>query len=146
MPNRQSIDAFAALCVLLKRNSYPCRFIDLIPTFGRSVTELCNIVPVIKTIYLKNGPLLTNSNQLWLFTHRLKKFADSVHHKGASLSNCWGFIEGTVRPICRPGQKQRHLYNSHMRIHSIKFQSIAAANGLTVNSYEPIEENRHNMF
>ena len=46
-PNRQSIDAVEAVCVLLKRNSYPCRFSDLIPTFGRSVAELCNIASVI---------------------------------------------------------------------------------------------------
>ena len=53
-PNRQSIDAVETLCILLKRNSYPCRFSDLIPTFSRSVAELGNIASVITTLYLKH--------------------------------------------------------------------------------------------
>ena len=103
-PDRQSIDAVEALCVLLKRNSYPCRFSNLIPTFSRSAAELCNIASLISNhIYETHGHLLTNLNQPWLFTHRLQEFADAIHHKGAPLSNCWGFINDTVRPICRPG-------------------------------------------
>ena len=143
-PNRQSIDVIDAICVLLKRNSYPCRFSDLIPTFGRSVAELCNIASVINNhIFETHGPLLTNLNQPWLSTHQLQEFADALHHKGAPLSNCWGFIDGTVRPICRPSQKQRNLYNGYKRIHAIKFQSIAAPNGLIANLYGPIEGKRH---
>ena len=48
-PNRQSIDTFEALDVLLKMNSYPFRFSDLIliPLFNRSAAELCNIASVI---------------------------------------------------------------------------------------------------
>ena len=130
-PNRQSIDAVEALCVLLKRNSYPCRFSDLIPTFGRSVAELCNIASVINNhIFETHRHLLTNLNQPWLSTHRLKESADAIHYKGAPVSNCWGFIDGTVRPICRSGQKQIYLYHGHKRIHAIKFQSIAAPNVL----------------
>ena len=52
-PNRQSVDGVEALCVLLKRNSYPCRFSDLIPAFGRSVTELCNIASVTRVCWCR---------------------------------------------------------------------------------------------
>ena len=97
-PNRYSIDAVEALCVLLKRNSYPCRFSDLIPTFGRSVAELCNIASVINNhIYETHGHFLLNLNHPWLSTHQLQEFGDAIHHKGALLSNCLGFIDGTVR-------------------------------------------------
>ena len=49
--------------------------------------------------------LFTNLNQSWLSTNWLQEFADAIHHKGAPLGNCWGFIDITIRPICQPGQK-----------------------------------------
>ena len=90
-----------------------------------------------------HGHLLTSLNQSWLSTHQLQEFADAIHRKGAPLSDCWGFIDGTVRPIYRPGQEQRYLYKGHKRIHAIKFQSIAAPNGLIANLYGLIEGKRH---
>ena len=90
-----------------------------------------------------HGHLLTNLNQPWLSKHRWQTFADAIHHKGAPLSNCWGFIDVSVRPICRPGQKQRCLYNGHKRIHAIKFQSIAALNDFITNLYVVIEGKQH---
>lgn len=38
--------------------------------------------------------------------------ADAVHAKGAALRN-WGFVDGTVPPICRPQEHQRVVYNGH---------------------------------
>ena len=52
-------------------------------------------------------------------------------------------IYGTVRPVCRPGENQRVLYNGHKRIHAIKFQSVVAPNGLIANLYGPVEGKKH---
>jgi len=43
-----------------------------------------------------------------------------------------------VRPIARPDQRQRIVYNGHKRVHSLKFQSVALPNGLTGNMYDPV--------
>ena len=64
--------------------------------------------------------------------------SDAVAVKGAALNNCFGFIDGTVRPICRPGEQQRILYNGHKRLHSIKFQAVALPNGLIGILYGPV--------
>ena len=48
-----------------------------------------------------------------------------------------------MRPICRPGELQRVVYNGHKRVHSIKFQSIVAPNGLIANLFGPVEGRRH---
>ena len=64
-----------------------------------------------------------------------EEFASAVSNRGAALQNCWGFIDGTVRPISRPGENQRCLYNGHKKVHAIKFQSIATPNGLVANLY-----------
>ena len=94
-------------------------------------------------IYEEHGHLLSTFNQAWLAPAALAEYADVIHRKGAALDKCWGFVDGTVRPVCRPGENQRALYNGHKRVHSIKFQSVVAPNGLMANLYGPVEGRRH---
>ena len=42
---------------------------------------------------------------------QLQVYANAVSVKGSPLDNCFGFIDGTVRPICRPRENQRVVYN-----------------------------------
>ena len=92
---------------------------------------------------MNNCTLLENLNQPWLSPHSLETYCDVIHRKGAALDNCWGFIDGTVRPISKPGQHQRTVYNGHKKVHSLKFQSVALPNGLIANLYGPVEGKRH---
>ena len=73
----------------------------------------------------------------------LEKFAQAIHNVGGPLNNCLGFVDGTVRQICRPGEMQRTVYNGHKRVHAIKCQAIATTNGLVASIYGPIEGRRH---
>lgn len=57
---------------------------------------------------------------------------------GAPLDNCFGFLDGTVPPIARPGMNQRVMYNGHKRVHSLKFQAVAKPNGLTANLHDAV--------
>lgn len=50
----------------------------------------------------------------------------------------FGFIDGIVRPISKPGKNQRIVYNGHNRVHGIKFQSVPLPNGLIGNMYGPV--------
>jgi len=70
-------------------------------------------------------------------------YADAIQAKGAALDICWGFVDGTVRAICRPKVNQRVVYNGHKRVHSLKFQSVVAPNGLIANLLGPVEGRRH---
>ena len=65
---------------------------------------------------------------------------NAVSLKGAALNNCFGFLDGTVRPICIPGEHQRVVNNGHERVHALKFQSTALPNGLIANMYGPVGE------
>ncbi|CAB3977112.1 Hypothetical predicted protein [Paramuricea clavata] len=70
----------------------------------------------------------------------LESYANAIHVKGSPLLTCFGFIDGTVRPICRPSVNQRiAVYNGHKRLHAIKFQSICIPNGLIANLSGPWE-------
>ena len=124
------------LCVMLKRFSYPCRYSGLIPRFGHRVpvmSMICNTV--VDFVYNLHGHRITEYNHNLLDSASLQVYADAVFAKGAALDNCFGFVHGTVRPICRPGEMQRAVYNGHKRVHGLKFQSVALPNGLIANLF-----------
>ena len=50
-------------------------------------------------------------NQPWLSHQHLQTLTEVIKEMGAALQNCWAFIDGTVRPISRPGRNQRVMYN-----------------------------------
>lgn len=142
--NGTKVSNIEALCIFLKRLAYPCRYGDMIPRFGRSVPELsliCNYI--LDWIYNNFAHKLRDFNQNWLAPNRLAEYADAIYQKGAAIDFCWGFVDGTVRPICRPSENQRMVYNGHKRVHAIKFQSVVAPNGLIANLYGPMEGRRH---
>ena len=138
---RTTAEKIEALCILLKRTAYPCRYNDMIPYFGRSVPELSMITnAVVDYIYDNHGHRVTEWNDQILAPASLETYADAIHMKGAALDNCFGFVDGTVRPICRPEQNQRVVYNGHKKVHALKFQSISLPNGLIGNIYGPVGE------
>ena len=128
---------------LLKLHAYPCKYLDLLGRFARPVPELC-IINRFMIIFLHErlGHLFTSVNQQWLSPNSLQIFADAIHYKGAPLENCWRFIYGTVRPICRSGENQRIMYNGHKKLHAIKLQSVVAPNDLIANLFGPVEGRR----
>lgn len=70
--------------------------------------------------------------------------AHAVHTTGGALQYCWGFIHGTVRPVYRLVQMKRAIYNSHIKVHYFKFQSVAAPTGMIANPYGLVEWRRRN--
>ncbi len=66
-PNRTLSIGMEGLCVALRRFAYPCRYSDMIPRFGRSVSELSLIAAeVTDHIFNTHGYLLADLNQPWL--------------------------------------------------------------------------------
>ena len=91
--NRQTIDPVEALCILLRRLAYPCRFGDIVPIFGRSVPELSNITSVMMAhMYDTYGHKLTNMNQPWLAPPRLQEFATAFSDEKFAREK--GFVSG----------------------------------------------------
>ena len=135
--NGMVFDKEEVLCIFLKRFTYPCRYQDLMLRFRQRANQIKNI------IYKNWGFLMANMNQNWLSRRNLNLFAEVIHTKGAARDNCWGFVDGATRPVCRPGQNQRLLYNGHKRYHCVKFQSVVAPNGLITNLLGPVEGKRH---
>ena len=87
-----------------------------------------------------HGHRITQWNQDILSPPTLQRYALAISQKEAALDNWFGFIDGTVRPISRPGEHQRLVYNGHKRVLALKFQSLALPNGLLGNLYGPVGE------
>ena len=73
----------------------------------------------------------SSSLRLLIFNFLLIQFMQ-VDHRYTIVG---GFINGIVCLICRPRKDQRILYNGHRKVHTIKFQSAVAPNGLIANLY-----------
>ena len=65
---------------------------------------------VVDCIYTTHGKKITQWNHTILNPASLNVYADDIHNKGAALEKCFGFIDGAVRPICRPIENQRIVY------------------------------------
>ena len=136
-------DGAEGLCIImLKRFAYPCRYSDIIPIFGRSVPELSMISnKVVDWMYTTHGHKITQWNHDLLNPAVLNEYADATSNKGAALENCFGFIDGTVRPISRLDENQRIVHNGHKWVHALKFQSVVLPNGLIGHLYGPVGRN-----
>ena len=101
--NNLHVNGVEALCVLLRRFSYPIRFGDMVPKFGRPEPQLSMIAgDITNFVYNMHHNKVHNFNQNLLSQANLQRYANAIHQAGAPLDNCWGFVDGTVRPICRP--------------------------------------------
>jgi hypothetical protein len=71
-----------ALCILLKRCDYPCKYFDLITTVGRPVPELAMINnKMISLIFDIQGHRLTEWNHQILHPQALDTYATAVSDK-----------------------------------------------------------------
>ena len=136
---RSICDGTEGLCMLLRRFAYPCRLSDMIARFGRPVPVMSMITKEdMNFIYNNHQKRLTQWNQFLLSPASLQEYANAIHRAGAALDKCFGFINGTVLAISRPGKDQRLVYNGHKRVHALKFQSVSLPNGIIANLFGPV--------
>ena len=111
----------------------------MISQFGLPVPVLSVVSnDVLDFIYNTHRHLITQWNHNVLNPAALQIYSNAIADKGAALHNCFGFVDGTVRPVCRPGEQQRVIYNGHKRVQPLKFQCVALPNGLIDNLYDPV--------
>ena len=105
----------------------------MVPRFGRSIPEMSLILTeVTDFIVVTHDHLLGDLDQPTMSS------ASDIAFARAALDNCWGFVNGTVRPIFRPREHQRVMYNGHKRVHGLKFNSVVTQDGFIVNLFDPV--------
>lgn len=133
------------LLVLLRRLSYPNRLGDLVEEFGRSKPVLSLIFnTMLAWIWQHWSHLITDAfNSPYFTPGRKDSYCRAIKNRSSVDLAIWGFIDGTVRPICRPGHHQRVVYNGHKRTHALKYQIVTTPDGLISHMYGPVEGRRH---
>ncbi|KAK3754304.1 hypothetical protein QZH41_006637 [Actinostola sp. cb2023] len=81
---RSICSGLEALCIFLKRHSYPCRYSDMVPRFGKSVPVLCMINNyMIDYIYQSHSHRILQWNDNILNPHSLEIYNNAITAKGS---------------------------------------------------------------
>ena len=72
----------------------------------------------------------------------LRNRADTACILRTLLSPTLRFVDGTVRPIARPDEHQRILYNGHKLVHAFKFHSVALPHGKIGNLFGQVGKSK----
>ena len=113
----------------------------MISRFGLPVPFLSMVSnEVLDFIYNTHRHLITqwNHNMLNLIQLHYRFTVTPFPAKELLYIIVLGSLMRPVRPLCRPGEHQRVIYNGHKRVHALKFQCVALPNGLIGNLYGPV--------
>lgn len=144
-PCRKNWSGMEGLLVVLRRLVYPGRLRDLVEEFGRANTSLSLIFNItLLWLWDRWGFLLDGPFGRPYFTPaRVQGYCEAITEKSGIDLRVWGFIDGTLRRICRPGRYQQIFYSGQKKMHGLKYQAITTPDGLIQNLYGPIEGRRH---
>lgn len=121
---------------MLGRLSWPHRGSELEAFFGRSRSYISIVFnDVIEHLHSRYGSLIA-----WhpsLIYSRLKQYA--LYLNAMNSRSVWGFIDGTLRPMCRPIRNQQVFYTGYKKLHGFKYQGIITPDGLILSCMGPFE-------
>lgn len=144
--NRYSVSPVLAACIFMRRMASPCRWRDLELQFGKHSSQLSEIFwEAVEAFLGSRLPLLTSNLSTRYIEEKAELFAAVVAEKSGCLTNCIGFIDGTVLKIARPTDHglQNVAYNGHKRAHALKFQALTTPDGMFLHCFGPLEGRRH---
>ena len=143
---RYAVPALEALCILLRRLTWPARItVEMLEFFGRSGPALSAIVMhMVQQLHDKYKSKIAFDREH--IAANAATFAERIQATGCPLANCFAFIDGTCRPCARPVRNQRIMYSGHKKVHGLKFQSVITPDGIIVSLFGPVEGRRHDLF
>ena len=106
-PSRFRVAPDIALLIVLRRLAYPARWVDLQGFFRIRDTVLCEVFNVVICRLSKRFRRTLHWDTRRLTRKKLKEFARALHDAGVPFANCIGFIDGSIKEVCRPVQHQR---------------------------------------
>ena len=140
--NKYACYPIEATCILIRRQSYPCRWVGLENFFGMHSSALCEVFyECAWQLYEKRGNLVT-TYRADLMVERALMYASAVYNHSNCLDKSVAFIDQTKIKICRPGgrsAKQRSVYSGNMRIHCLVYQTLSTPHGLIFSYLGPAE-------
>lgn len=146
--SRYVVEPLTAVCVALRKLSYPTLWKGLQEMFGMRASALCKVFyEVIESLVEEHGHLL-ETFRLPLLAARAETYAKSIKEQVVPLDNCVGFIDCTKIQMSRPGGRcalQRSVYSGHKRFHCLIYKAITTPDGVMFYMYGPEVGRRHDM-
>lgn len=134
---RDRVSGVEALCMVLYRLSSPVKLDRMQFVFGRHISACSRIIlTTIEWIVTRWSELLTWDPHR-LTCEKLTQFAAACGSRPHTSDRVFGFIDGTVRRICRPTRNQETMYNGHKGYHALKYQVLVTPDGIIIHISEP---------
>lgn len=58
----------------------------------------------------------------------------------------WGYVDGTLQKVCRPGENQRVYYSGHKHYHGFKYQGVISPDGIFSSFFGPVVGSRGDWY
>ena len=135
------IDVLAMLCM---KFAWPRRLGEMLFLFGTCISRISRLIQKLRVyLYQTYSPRMRNPrcvhpDDMEIFGAAIEK---KCGHKGI-----FSFIDGTVRPICKPELLQNILYSGKNRQHSLKYQIVCTPDGIMRHVSGPWPGSRHDQY
>lgn len=138
------------LGVVLRRLAVPGPWSCHCDLFGRSVTALKLMFRAgLRHMFEKCRDRIQKPSRSFLTRERLLRYCDAITRKGGRYNRVFGFLDGTIYQLCRPGGEtlwQRSIYNGHKRHHGLKWQGVNTPDGLVQFLHGPFASRHHDTW
>jgi hypothetical protein len=115
----------------------------MVAKYDRSQSAISEIINTVVVMIDKRWKHLLDFDHTTLLSPlNMARYAKAIHDRGSPLRGVWGFIDCTIRQICRPSYGQRAAYNGHKKFHALKYQAVMLANGIIAHLFGPWEGRR----
>lgn len=135
-------ESMTATCVLLRRLTYPSRWVELEEMFGMHSSALSEVFYECAWSLYEGYESLLTTFRTEIMVERAPSYADAIHRQAGCLDKCVAFIDGTKIRMCRPGgggTLQRSVYSGHKRVHCLVYQTLNTPDGLIFHLFGPME-------
>lgn len=100
-PHRDRVPRREALAIVLRRLSYPCTLREMRNLFGRGEGPISEIWHFTIDFLWSRWRHLLEGLDVRRLASLAPLFASAIQGRGAPLPYVFGFVDGTLRPICR---------------------------------------------
>ncbi|KAJ7042823.1 hypothetical protein C8F04DRAFT_884775, partial [Mycena alexandri] len=122
---RYAFTRVEALALLLARFKSAADISDLTRKYDRCRAPISELVNELSEFLDDRwSHLLDFDTDGVLAPARMQQYADAIYEAGAPLDSVLGFMDCTIRGICRPSRWQRAAYNGYKKLHATKYQAI----------------------
>jgi hypothetical protein len=131
------------LCMMCMYYAYPTRRFEMISKFGTSLSRMSRLISHLRNwLCVKYYPGMSNPKQLP--ADKMEEFSHAVQER-VGFAGIFSFIDGTVRPTCKPEIFQSVVYNGKDKTHALKYQVVCTPDGMMRHFYGPVCGSRHDQ-